>query len=260
VNSRRTILLIVLAGLLSRPARAEDTLPPSIIHEACGEYLKGKPFDIIARFEDESQLFDPKVMYRSSGDSHWKQVAFNKETGSEDFKATVKVKDLKGTLEYFIEVFDEFGNGPARMGSPEAPIRVEPSKVPEPCDQVPKAAKQVAVTSGSRTTPTPATGTIDTQKPPPPTTTGGTSTTTAHTTTGSNVMTQPVPPPAQSTCEQSDRPLYCEAWLWGTLGALVVVGGGVGLYFILKPSPTTTPVRESVKLKVSGPDPTAVAP
>ena len=254
---KQAVLLSVLAGLVSRPARAEDTLPPSIIHEACSDYLKGKPFDIVARFEDASQLFDPKVMYRAGGDSRWKQVAFVKQPGGEDFRATIKVKDLKGTLEYFIEVFDEFGNGPARMGSPEAPIKVEPSKSPEPCDQVPTATSQAAITSGSA--PTSGSADIVTEKLPPRTG-ASTQTPTVQTATGSNVMTQPMPMPPQSTCQRDDRPLYCEAWLWGTLGALVVVGGGVGLYFLLRPSASTTPPRDSVTLRISGPDPTTVAP
>jgi len=242
VNRQRTIILFVLAGLFGRPVRAEDTLPPSIIHEACSEYQKGKPFDIIARFEDESQLFDPKVMYRASGDSHWKQAPFTKMPASEDFKATIKVKDLKGTLEYFIEVFDEFGNGPARMGSPEAAIKVAPAKSPEPCEQIPAQRRSVAVAGSSA--PTPPEPEITTPKPAVGAASGG------------GALSQPVPPPVQATCDRQDRPLYCEAWLWGTLGVVVAAAGGVGLYFLLRPSDQPPTRSSSVRLQVTGPDPT----
>jgi hypothetical protein len=273
VNSRRLTVLFVLAGLFARPARAQDTLPPSIIHEACVEYLKGKPFDIIARFEDKSQLFDPKVMFRSGGDSHWKQAAFVKGAGSEDFKATIKLKDLKGTVEYFIEVFDEFGNGPARMGSPEAPIKVAASKAPEPCEQVP-TSKTVAVTAGSATTPpppfppapppAPRSAPVDNgTKTPPPTGAGAGAKPGAGPsprTSGFNIMTQPIPRQPEGPCDRVDRPLYCEAWLWATLGTLVLAGVGVGVVLALRSDETPPVARESVRLIVSGPDPTAVAP
>ena len=72
-------------------------------------------------------------------------------------------------------------------------------------------------------------------------------------------MTQPVPPP-QSACDQQHRPIYCEAWLWATVGVVVAAAGGVGIYFALKPGETPQPPRESVTLRVTGPDPTAVAP
>ena len=87
-------------------------------------FEKGQSFDVLARFEDESQLFDPKVIYRTRSDSHWKHAAFTKSAGTEDFRANIKARELRGPLEYFIEVFDEYGNGPARMGSPDAPILV----------------------------------------------------------------------------------------------------------------------------------------
>ena len=240
---QRPILLIGLIGLMSSPAQAADMLPPSIIHEACTQYLKGAPFDIIARFEDESQLFDPKVMYRARGDSHWKAAPFVKDAGVENFRATITAKDLKGTLQYFIEVFDEFGNGPARMGSPEAPITVEPSKAPESCNQVPTITKPRGVTSGS--------GPAVSLEPIPPKSTAATGIGTA-----TSLMMHPLVPPVTRSCEQADRPLYCEAWLWGIVGGLAIVGGGVGLYLFLRPKEAAPTVRGSVKIVVSGPNPT----
>ncbi|MBI5508849.1 MAG: hypothetical protein HY903_08860 [Deltaproteobacteria bacterium] len=248
------LLPSVLLALAPRPARAEDTLMPSIVHEACAEYLKGKPFEIVARFEDQSQLFDPKVMYRAAGDSHWKHAAFVRDASGMSFRATIKSKDLKGTFEYFIEVFDEFGNGPARMGSPEAPIRVQPSKAPEACEQVPAAAEPMAVTAGS----TPAGGAVS----PGPGGSGPVQTPAASGSSASakDALKAPVPPPPSGACDQADRPLYCEAWLWGTLGALVAVGGGVALWLVLSPKDQTPPRRDSVTLQVTGPDPIGVAP
>jgi len=238
-------LLAVTLVTAPKPAWAEDTLMPSIVHEGCAEYLKGKPFEIIARFEDDSQLFDPKLYYHTSGESHWKQLPFTKMAKGVNFHALVNVNELKGTLEYFIEVFDEYGNGPARMGSPEDPIRVDPSKAPDPCDQVPE----------NRPTPVP---TPEEQPPaieeiqvipesvvlPPPV---------------APPLNQPVPPPAETTCERRDRPIYCETWLWATAATVLAVGGGLGLYLLLSgDDPKPTPRSDSVVLHVTGPDPTAL--
>ncbi|MEE8410274.1 MAG: hypothetical protein V3T05_11755 [Myxococcota bacterium] len=189
----------LLAGLLLVSARVgvADTLMPSIIHEACAEYEKGQAFEVLARFEDESKLFDPKVLYRTRSDSHWKPAPLTKKAGTEIFSAVIKAKGLKGTLEYFIEVFDEYGNGPARMGSPETPIRVQPSKSPEPCVQIPQQTTMI-ITAGSA----PGAGMDLTA------TTGG------------------APPSPPSTCERENPPLYCSGLLWAVIGVTALGIGG----------------------------------
>jgi hypothetical protein len=201
---------------------------PRIVHEACSEYEKGKDFTIVARFEDESQLFDPKVMYRNRPDAHWRPAAFVKDPSTDNFKAVIEAKELRGPLEYFLEVFDEYGNGPARMGSPEAPIRVVPARTPAACQQVPKPTVPVpTVTGGS--------------KP------GGT-----------GFLEQPQPQPVKEGCDAADRPAYCEPWLWIAVGTVTLAGAGLLTYFLVFPGDGDEPEpRDSVKLIVVGPDPTA---
>lgn len=228
MNRTLKVLLIGLLSLCARQAAATDTLMPSIIHEACAQYEKGRPFEIVARFEDESQLFDPKVMYRTRSDSHWKSAPLAKKPGSENFFTVIKSKALKGSLEYFIEVFDEYGNGPARMGSPETPIRVQASKSPEPCVQVPVQSKMI-ITAGSAPNP------------------GG----------GLTATTGGAPPPPPSTCEREDRPLYCSGVLWAAIGITALgLGGGALYYFVLRDDDKPPPQRDSVTLTVTGEDPT----
>lgn len=127
---------------MPRAAAADDLLPPAIIHEPCEFYQKKKKVEIIARFRDESAIFDPKVIFRSRS-RRWTSVPFKKVRGSDDiYKTTIKSRQLKGLLEYFIEVFDENGNGPARYGSQEAPVRIEPSKKKVRCIQVPEEVEK----------------------------------------------------------------------------------------------------------------------
>lgn len=130
-------------------AAQDDTIPPGIVHEPCEFYVKRGHFEIRARFYDDSPIFDPKVLYRTRS-RKWRSVSFKKEASSPDFVATIKRRQLKGVLEYFIEVFDENGNGPARFGSPEAPVRVRPTKrLKKKCVQIPEnaAAPVVAETT-----------------------------------------------------------------------------------------------------------------
>ncbi|MBI3178884.1 MAG: hypothetical protein HYZ27_04445, partial [Deltaproteobacteria bacterium] len=128
---------------------------------------------------------------------------------------------LRGSLEYFIETFDEHGNGPARLGSPEAPLRMRPTTEEYSCEQVPPRP------AGAPETTTPA-------------------------------LTATVPEPAARGCDQDDRPLYCEPWLWATVGTVVLVGGGAAMYFLVFKKDETPQSSQTVTLTVSGPDPTAL--
>ncbi len=142
-----SLVLFVGAGLVGTPeaaAQEDDLLPPGIVHEPCEFYKKRRNFEIIARFYDDSPIFDPKVIYRTRS-RRWKSASFKKMPGGKDFKATLKKRKLKGVLEYFIEVFDENGNGPARYGSPEAPVRVRPSRKLVECIQVPEEEEEAMV-------------------------------------------------------------------------------------------------------------------
>lgn len=210
---------------------AVDTLMPSIVHEGCVEFSPGQSFVIWARFEDESQLFDPKVIYRTGPNRPWTPIPLIKEPGTEDFKAVIPAHELGKTLEYFIEVFDEFGNGPARMGSPDAPLRVMASASPAPCQQIPLQSSLVTVDSRSVQ--------------------GGGFPGLVLPTQGTQVQ-KPV-----GRCQQKDRPLYCEQWLWWTVSGVVLTGGALGTYFAVKQSQKKGPKGiDSVILSVTVPDPT----
>jgi hypothetical protein len=241
VNCR--VVFTLLLWVAARPAYAADTAMPRIVHEACSEYEKGRPFNIVARFEDESKLFDPKVMYRTRFGSRWKSVPLEKVPASESFQATIEANDLRGPLEYFIEVFDEYGNGPARMGSPETPIRVVAARRPERCEQIPVSTAPPVTTAGSAPTP---------ESPLTPT-----SSETARPTGSMSATTGVAPPPRQGTCDGEERPLYCEAWLWGTVGAVALAGAGAAVYFLVfAGQEESQSPSDSVTLIIDGPDPT----
>lgn len=220
-------------------ASAEDLLPPQIIHEPCDAYQTGKPFTVRAQFYDDSALFDPKVVFRTRRVTEWRSTPFKKGEGA-DFEATIKARDLKGPLEYFIETFDENGNGPARYGSPEAPVRVLPSSEEQECQQTgallgplktydtskpepPRKPQKPQPAQGpghqappSATTQTPKS--TDTPRSPPP----------AAGQHGGVLDISEPPQPAKEGCAADDPPAYCSPWLWVGLSAGLLAAGGAG--------------------------------
>jgi hypothetical protein len=252
-SCRPSIAVLAIFGAVASSARAEDRLPPQIVHEPCEFYKKGQAFEIQARFLDESKLFDPKVIYRGRNETFWKNVPFVKQATSEDFSATIKARDLTGTLEYFIEVFDEWGNGPARYGGPEAPVLVQPSRDPPTCRQIPVIESKVETTPASTVAGAAATAAPGSTPLSP----GKSETLPVAAPTPAGPLAAPAPAAAQSTCGRRDRPFFCEAWFWGVTGG-VVVAAAVGVYFLTRTSSPGT--NEFVTLRVTGPGPTGIGP
>ena len=240
---RRYGFVMVLFWLLPTSGWAEDLIPPQIVHEPCEEYQVGEPFGIWARFYDESPIFDPKVVYRSMGADAWQSAPFVKQMGSEDFLAEIPVTALRGGMEYFIEVFDENGNGPARYGGPEIPMRVFPSASARLCRQIPQAVGTFGSTRGSRGQNAPVNPYAQPQPQP-------------YAQPQPQPYAQPQPQPAKEVvpltpttppaadealpvdpCEQPSRPMYCEAWLWVGISTVAILGAGFGLFQALSDSP-----------------------
>ncbi len=227
----RSLVALVICAVAPLSARAvEDVLPPSIEHEPCEHYAKGQPFTIWARFKDDSRLWEPKVIFHS-GSLTWKNVPFERSGENDDFKAVIQAKDLKESVDYFIEVFDENGNGPARFGSVEAPVHLIATANAGPCEQLSAlSASYTSVLVPLRTAP-PRTDALTATPPPPP-----------------------------SRCEGEDPPLYCSPLLWAGIGMVVLAGGGVASYYLaFRPAgqPEEPPPR--VRVSVTGPDPTALS-
>lgn len=242
MNNRALALVVILAN--SPALAAEDLLPPQIIHEPCEFYKRGQSFTIRAQFYDDSPLFDPKVVFRTQKVTEFRTIPFVKGKGS-DFEAVIKAKDLRGTLEYFLETFDENGNGPARYGGPDAPVRVLPAADPPECVQTGDAFSPLK--------------SVDASSPSDPSGEEGVTSTKA--TEGSQVVTPPVPP-AKQGCEADDAPAYCSPLLWtlvgiGVLGA--AAGVSVGIWYATQTSGSLPP-PDRVSITISAGDVTSVIP
>ena len=122
-------ILIVTLGLgPAGPALAADTDAPAIEHVEAASTPRGEPFVVRASIRDPSGVFDPSLLYRFQGQESFQRVQLVAVPGEADvFVATIPSALLTAStpaLEYFIEAYDNEGNGPATKGSAENPIVV----------------------------------------------------------------------------------------------------------------------------------------
>ncbi len=121
--SRARLAAALAASLLAAgAARAADSSPPQLTHTPAAKSAPG-PLKISARITDESKIFPQIFMRAGSASAYEPPVDLKKVKGSKDtFEVTVTARP---GLEYYLECYDEYGNGPARSGSPDQPFKVE---------------------------------------------------------------------------------------------------------------------------------------
>ena len=112
--------------LCSVAARGEDdTSPPAISHTPVTRGERGKPTVLTARITDESKIF-PQVFFRSGTLGPYEKPLDMKAVKGQKNQWTATLPAPAGNaIEYYIEAYDEFGNGPARAGDPDKPFRID---------------------------------------------------------------------------------------------------------------------------------------
>jgi hypothetical protein len=126
-------LLLVVASLAAPGLARADSSPPVITHVRLERAPIGTALVVRAKIDDDSAIFAPSVSVRPVGKSGYDNLAMT--LAGDFYEATIPAEQVTADLEYFIEAFDEHGNGPAREGAPESPIRVvvfDPGAVPPP--------------------------------------------------------------------------------------------------------------------------------
>ncbi|MCA1828122.1 MAG: hypothetical protein ABR567_04490 [Myxococcales bacterium] len=120
-----TASLLALA-LLASAARAEDTAAPVIQHTPVKYTQRGDKFiQVFAKITDESKFF-PQVFYRYGLGEYQKPIDMKAVKGQKDtWGANIQIKG--DVAEYYIEAYDELGNGPGRSADPDKPWRVDTS-------------------------------------------------------------------------------------------------------------------------------------
>lgn len=242
------MLLILSSG----SALAADTAPPQIVHEPCEAFQKGVAYEVVARFYDESPIFDPKVVFRR-GKRKWQNRPFKRQGDNNNFVALIPAKFLKkGNIEYFIEAFDENGNGPARYGSTDAPVLLSLSLEASTCQQVPDSSPVNFYTGDGSQLPDAPKVEHDTAPP-------AAVETPAPVSDAQKALTTPVVAKGTDSCELADSPFYCSPWFWAATSALAV-GGGLATYFLTAGGGETVETGPTINLVItSAPNPTGIS-
>jgi hypothetical protein len=129
--------------LCGAAARADDTSPPVISHAPVSRGEKGRHTPLFARITDESKIF-PQVFFRyGPGSAYEKPIDMKPVRGQRNQWGANLPPPPGNVIEYYIEAYDEFGNGPARAGDPDRPFRIDfgtPQAAQEPALPLPAAA------------------------------------------------------------------------------------------------------------------------
>ena len=76
--------------------------------------------EINARLVGDTGVQDAAVMFRHVGERDYKALPMG-NIGADDYTATIPAAMATSDLEYYVEAFDRYGNGPARSGAPNVP-------------------------------------------------------------------------------------------------------------------------------------------
>lgn len=213
---RSFVLAAFILASTALVARAEDTQPPLINHTPVAKAMKGDSVTISAQMEDESEIFAPTLYFRYPGARGYSSVAMTRK--GDAFVANVQAT---ADIEYWIEAYDEFGNGPTREGSPDRPHRVgvaEKAAAPKvakadpvapPMDPPPPAPADVQQFD--------ATAAVDALPPP-------------------MVDLEPLEPAPLPDDLVEPSPVYKQGWFLGTVG-VVAAAAVVGIVYVSQPDP-----------------------
>jgi len=112
--------------------------PPAITHAALTQALRGKSVEINARLVGDTGVQGAVVMFRHAGERDYRALPMG-NIGADDYTATIPAAMTTSDLEYYVEAFDQYGNGPARSGAPNVPYALKvmdasPAAVPAPAN------------------------------------------------------------------------------------------------------------------------------
>lgn len=145
--SLSTTLVLVLLAVPARAQSDADVEPPAVSHDEVKTARVGEPVVVTATITDPSGVFDPAVLYRVGEQGDFLRLPMKPVVGEgEDwdasrFEAVIPGELVSGDLEYFIEAFDERGNGPARYADADLPVKVRVLRTAEPLPPVAGSAE-----------------------------------------------------------------------------------------------------------------------
>ena len=105
-----------------------DNDPPTLEHTPVASAPRGRPLVITAHATDPSGIFGPVLYVRKKGLNNTgfiplRMTATRGKPGDYQVELAPALTSVEG-IEYYVEVYDNAGNGPVRAGSPEAPLSI----------------------------------------------------------------------------------------------------------------------------------------
>jgi hypothetical protein len=142
IGGRWSLMMCAVSLFLGARADAArtDTAAPVIQHtpvEGCPAAVVGAPpppCPVEAVITDDSGVFDPTLLVRLHGTTSFDRVPMTLVPDKPDTYVALVPPALAtaGVVDYLIEAFDIQGNGPARVGSENAPLQLRPTMVTSP--------------------------------------------------------------------------------------------------------------------------------
>ena len=113
----------VAATLASTAARAAGTQSPVVAHTPVTSATPGGFVKVLARVTDNVKVF-PQVFFRYDTSGAFEKPLDMKPVKGEPHMYGANIPARGAVVEYYVEAYDELGNGPGRAGAPEAPLQV----------------------------------------------------------------------------------------------------------------------------------------
>ncbi len=115
------------------PAAPEDVTAPRIVHTAVASASRGRTLRLTAKIvDDDSGVATAQACWRNVWQSEYECQAMG-DAGDDQFGTEVPARAVADGFAYYLEAWDNAGNGPARSGAPELPHAVaieEPPTAP----------------------------------------------------------------------------------------------------------------------------------
>jgi hypothetical protein len=125
-------MLLALAVLTTMTTAAPDAAGPVIQHTPVAVLTEATSIE--ATISDPSGVFDPTLLIRPVGTAEFTRLPMVVVPNRAGVYAAAVPPPLRAAapLEYFIEVFDNLGNGPSHAGSEDAPLVIQAPVVATP--------------------------------------------------------------------------------------------------------------------------------
>jgi hypothetical protein len=105
--------------------------PPAISHQTISKAIKGQNIEIPAKLVGDTGVSQAQVFFRHAGEHDFHGFPMG-SVGGDDYSATIPASAVSGDLEYYLEAYDKYGNGPGRSGGPMVPYQISVSEAPPP--------------------------------------------------------------------------------------------------------------------------------